>query len=156
MCALKSGTENAVTNAYADLQICLNAKSFCRVLYGKCTSFLCVCVINCYMCQWQNSALATSEDRHMLIAFTEFCFVLLPGQVLEVGDRASNPGKGMFFLCYPLWIDCDGRGGGAGIDGCFQRGGKRVQSWQTAKEKCSRERHCQLVSLYFVDGIWKK
>jgi len=77
-----------------------------------------------------DSILAASEDRYMLIAFTGFCFVLLPGQLLEVGDRASNQGRGMFFLCYPLWIDCDGGGRVMrvtnfypfGIDGSFQRG----------------------------------
>jgi len=64
----------------------------------------------------------------MLIAFTGFCFVLLPGQVLEVGDRASNPGRGMFFFSVILSGSTVTEGGGAGIDGSFQRGGKRVQS----------------------------
>lgn len=81
--------------------------------------------------------MAASEDRYMLIAFAGFCFVLLPGQLLDMGDRVSNPGKGMLFLCYPLWIDCDGGGRVAvlvtnfysfGIDRSFQRRGKRAES----------------------------
>ena len=56
-----------------------------------------VCVISYYMCHWQTSTLAASDDRYMLIVFTGFCFILLPGEVQEVGDRASNQGSGIFF-----------------------------------------------------------
>jgi hypothetical protein len=71
----------------------------------------------------------------MLLAVTGFCFVLLPGQVLAVGDRALNPGRGIFLLCYPLWIDCEVEEGVAGhrnfypvgIDVSFQKGGKRAE-----------------------------
>jgi len=69
----------------------------------------------------------------------------------------------MLFLCYPLWIDCDGGGGWQCWSLTFIhlvlidlfKGEENGQNHevQRAKEKCSRKRHCQLVSLYFVDGI---
>lgn len=45
--------------------------------------------------------------------------------------------------CYPV-----------GFDGSFQRGGNvKNHELRKAKEKCSRTRHCQLLSPYCVDGI---
>jgi hypothetical protein len=113
-----------------------------------------VCLSSTVTC----ATVAASEDRHMLIAFTGFCFVLLPGQVLEVGDRASNPGRACVILFGSTVTGVGGCGSLTFIHWVLTnlfKGEENGQNHevQRATEKCSRKRHCQLVSLYFVDGI---
>lgn len=93
-----------------------------------------------------------------------FHFVLFPGELPELGDRVSIPGRGMFFHCYLVHIHCGGGGRGymslyfvvSWYPRIFQGVGKTAVLYISKSEiEVLIKQPCELVNLYRV-GVNKR